>query len=134
MCLIGFKYLWGEWSNAESPPMGVGEGNVRATIFFLFLLVGTWVIIVLYRFFELFFLNFTEFLILNTDPYFWFIRLVVHILLTNASNKELTLHLHQHMNQIQLPINIQAIRSVMKLISTMSLHFQMLDSNSKEVI
>lgn len=43
MCLIGFKYLWGEWSNAETPPMGYGDGNVKATIFFLFLLIGTWV-------------------------------------------------------------------------------------------
>ncbi|XP_031640258.1 synaptogyrin [Contarinia nasturtii] len=42
LCLIGFKYLWGEWSNAEAPPMGYGDGNVKATIFFLFLLIGTW--------------------------------------------------------------------------------------------
>lgn len=43
MCLIGLKYLWGEWSNAEDPPMGYGTGNVKATIFFIFLLIGTWV-------------------------------------------------------------------------------------------
>lgn len=45
MCLIGFKYLWGEWSDAETPPMGYGVTNVKATIFFLFLLIGTWVIL-----------------------------------------------------------------------------------------
>lgn len=79
------------------------------------------------------FLNFTEFLVPNTNPYSWFIRLVVHILLTNASNKELTLHLHQHMNQIQLPINIPAIRLEMMPINTMSLHFQTNNSNREEV-
>lgn len=63
-----------------------------------------------------------------------YIRLVVHISLTNASNKELTLHSHQRMNQIQLPINIPAIQLEMMPINIMSLHFQMLaNSSNKEV-
>lgn len=51
----------------------------------------------------------------------------------NASNKVLTLHLLQRMNQIQLPTNIQAIRLETKLINIMSHHFQMLVNSNKEV-
>jgi len=52
---MGFSGLWGlaylvsfctmahQWSQSEDPPAGVGTGNVRATIFFSFLSIFTWV-------------------------------------------------------------------------------------------
>lgn len=43
LCLIGFRYLWKEWDASEESPMGYGNGNARATIFFLLLLIFTWV-------------------------------------------------------------------------------------------
>lgn len=46
MSLIGLRYLSKEWMKAEEPPMGYGSTNVKATIFFLFCLTGTWVSIV----------------------------------------------------------------------------------------
>lgn len=63
MSLIGLRYLWKEWAASDASPMGYGYGNARATIFFLFLLVGTWVRItvkppVYQRFVFLFFFSF----------------------------------------------------------------------------
>lgn len=60
-------------------------------------------------------------------------RVAVLILHINAFSKVSMLHLHQHMNQIQLPINIQAIQLEMKPINIMSHHFQMLVNSNKEV-
>lgn len=141
MCLIGLKYLWSEWSAAEEPPMGYGTGNVKATIFFLFLLIGTWVIVrFLHMFFLLLFvknhslindfiLHMFNFEITSTTN----CRVVAPGLHTNASSKVLMLHLHQRMNQIRLQINILHIQLAMKPINTMSHHSRMLANSSKEV-
>ncbi|KAK7790804.1 hypothetical protein R5R35_012059 [Gryllus longicercus] len=39
---VGFCYLTNQWSNAESPPLGVGVNNVQAAIAFSFFSIFTW--------------------------------------------------------------------------------------------
>lgn len=43
LSLCGFQYISKQWSKSDDPPLGVGTGNLTAAIFFLFLLIFTWV-------------------------------------------------------------------------------------------